>query len=255
MDTSFLGRKWNGPEDEEGRPHGTGKMYEIRQQYGYKSYASVDEYYADGYFDSAGRFISAGSTPRSFGDPFPVLLFEGECCHGEMVLRGGVIHREKYRVESVYADGAATDDFVIYYEGRKEFEGQADVSGLLSGFRNASPKYIRGKSFYDDGVSVKFEGDFNEDVCRYVKGKLRYPDGTLWFEGEFNDMRPVKGKVYRRTGTLWWEGKVASAAFYCPDGAYVSFDHEGDEWAYLIGEGLLYDKDGENPKLVTMNNN
>ena len=47
METSFKGRKWNGPVDEEGRPHGRGKMYEIRQKYGYKSYASVEDYYAD----------------------------------------------------------------------------------------------------------------------------------------------------------------------------------------------------------------
>ena len=44
MKTSFKGRKWNGPVDEEGRPHGQGKMYEIRQKYGYKSYEPRNGY-------------------------------------------------------------------------------------------------------------------------------------------------------------------------------------------------------------------
>ena len=167
METSFLGRKWNGPVDEEGRPHGKGKMYEIRQEYGYKTYSSVEDYYADGYFDSAGRFISAGSTPRSMGDPFLVLFFEGEYCHGEPVLQGCVIHREDYRVESVYVDGEPTDEFIVYYKGRKEIEGTVDVSPLFSGFQYSRPQNIRGKHYYDDEVHVKFEGDFYEGGTFY----------------------------------------------------------------------------------------
>lgn len=251
METSFLGRKWNGPEDEEGRPHGTGKMYEIRQQYGYKSYASVEDYYADGYFDSAGRFISSGSTPRSIGDPFLVLVFEGECCHGEMVPRGGVIHREKYKVESVYVDGVPTDDVVIWFEGLKDFEGQADVSPLLSGFQYAQPEYIRGKHFYKDGA-LKFEGEFYDGRMFYSKGKLWYPDGILWFEGEFENTKPARGKVYRRDGTLWWDGGLKSAAFYNPRNGYVSYDHRGESWAYFSGDGLLYDENGENPQQIRL---
>ena len=52
MKTSFKGRKWNGPVDEEGRPHGRGKMYEIRQKYGYVSYDHRGEPWA--YFSGEG---------------------------------------------------------------------------------------------------------------------------------------------------------------------------------------------------------
>ena len=253
MKTSFKGRKWNGPVDEEGRPHGRGKMYEIRQKYGYKSYASVEEYYADGYFDSAGRFVSSGSTPRNFGDSFLELVFEGECCHGEWVLKGCVIHRDRYRAESVYVDGVPTDDFIIYFEGRKFFEGQVDVKRLLDGFQYACPYYIKGKEYYKDEVSVKFEGEFHDGRTFYSKGKLWYPDGKLWFEGEYEECRPARGKVYRRDGSLWWDGGLCSAAFYDPRNGYVSYDHRGEPWAYFSGEGMLYDENGENPRYTCIN--
>ena len=253
METSFLGRKWNGPVDEEGRPHGKGKMYDIRQEYGYKTYSSVEDYYADGYFDSAGRFISAGSTPRSMGDPFLVLFFEGEYCHGEPVLRGCVIHREDYRVESVYVDGEPTDEFVVYYKGRKEIEGTVDVSPLFSGFQYSRPKNIRGKHYYDDEVSVKFEGEFYDGGTFYSKGRMWYRDGTLWFDGDFEKGKPSRGKVYRKDGTLWWEGGLNSAAFYDPRNGYVSYDHRGEPWAYFTGDGMLYDENGENPRYICIN--
>lgn len=178
MSTSFLGTKWYGPVDEDGRPH---------------------------------------------GNAFEELLFEGECIHGEKVLRGCVIFRGDYRAESVYVDGVPTDDFIIYNKGRKFMEGQVDVSLLLSGFEYATPKYIKGKQYYEDGVSVKFEGEFD-------KG------------------RPSKGKVYRRDGTLWWEGRIRSASFYEPCNGYVSYDHKGRSWAYFTGDGILYDENGENPR-------
>ena len=253
METSFLGTKWDGPVDEEGRPHGNGKMYHIRQEYGYKSYDSVEEYYADGYFDSAGRFISSGSTPISRGKPFLVLNFEGECLHGEMVLRGCVIHKEEYRAESVYVDGVPTDDFVIFYKGKKYIEGQVDVKPLTDGFQYSTPRYIRGKEYYDDEVSVKFEGEFHQGRTFYSKGRLWYPDGKPWFEGEYEDCRPTRGKVYRRDGTLWWEGGVRSAAFHNPRNGYVSYDHRGEPWAYFVGEGMLYDENGENPRYTRIN--
>lgn len=203
MSTSFLGTKWYGPVDEDGRPH---------------------------------------------GNAFEELLFEGECIHGEKVLRGCVIFRGDYRAESVYVDGVPTDDFIIYNKGRQFMEGQVDVSRLLSGFEYATPKYIKGKQYYEDGVSVKFEGKFYDGGTFYSKGKLWYPDGKRWFEGEFDKGRPSKGKVYRRDGTLWWEGRIRSASFYEPCNGYVSYDHKGRSWAYFTGDGILYDENGENPK-------
>ena len=247
METSFLGTKWDGPVDEEGRPHGKGKMYQIRQEYGYKIYESVEEYYADGYFDSAGRFVSSGNTPISRGKPFLVLNFEGEYCHGEPVLQGCVIHKGDYRAESVYADGVPTDDFVVYYKGKKYIEGQIDAGPMMDGFQYSTPKYIRGKEYYDDEVSVKFEGEFHQGRTFYSKGRLWYRSGVLWFEGDFDQGRPVRGKVYRKDGTLWWDGGLHSAAFYYPKNDYVSYDDDGKAWAYFTGDGIIYDENGENP--------
>ena len=253
MDTCFLGTKWDGPVDEEGRPHGKGKLYQIRQEYGYDKPASVEEYWKQGYFDSAGRFISSCNTPKARGESFLILNFEGECCHGEKVLRGCIIHKEVYRAESVYVDGVPTDDFVIYYKGKKFFEGQVDVDPLLNGFQHSSPYYIKGKEYYKDGVSVKFEGEFHEGETFYSKGKLWYPDGKPWFEGEYEKRRPARGKVYRRDGSLWWEGGLQSAAFYTPRNGYVSCDHKGEPWAYFTGDGMLYDENGENPRYTCIN--
>lgn len=71
--------------------------------------------------------------------------------------------------------------------------------------------YGKGKVYYPDG-KVYQEGEFN--IKGLVKGKEYYPSGVLRFEGEYMIHRaygpnyPIKGKCYNEDGVEYFDGCI-----------------------------------------------
>lgn len=225
MNSIIVDKFWKGPVDEEGRPHGRGQLIELTQDVNviHRS-CSVEEYYANGSFDSAGRFIpdvpSHQYVPK--GDAYEQLVFDGVYEHGKEVIAGSTRWAAGYRYESI--DGT---------ERMRVFKGETKIfEGTILPF--SFPMYscadaIEGKKFYPSGV-VEFEGEFIQRGLRFKYGTSYYPDGskrytgefspsltdqphgmgTLWyqngnlcFEGEFYHGRAEKGRAFREDGSAW----------------------------------------------------
>lgn len=222
-----ISTKWTGPVDEEGRPHGKGQMYDIMQDEEYVNArcSSAEEYFAHGYFDSAGRFIPDGhfDQTRPKGEPYAEIVFEGVYDHGKQVIPGSIRWACGYRYESV-----DNSEVMLVYKGDvKLFKGTLCPFPypMLFGVADA----IEGKKFYPDGT-VEFEGIFQQrglrfkngtsyyksGACRYTgefsprltdqphgNGTLWYENGNVWVKGEFYHGRVEKGEVFHEDGTPW----------------------------------------------------
>lgn len=222
MHSLISDRIWKGPFDEEGKPHGRGKMYELTQDVDViHRNCTTEEYYADGSFDSAGRFIPNQPSHRYVpkGEAYEVLVFDGIYEHGEQVIAGSIRWAAGYRYESI----DNSERMRIFKGDTKVFEG----SILPFPFpMNSCADAIEGKKFYPDGV-VEFEGEFMQRGLRFKKGTSYYPDGTRRYTGEFS---PSLTDQPHGSGTLWY-----------PNG---NLCFEGEFYHGRAEKGIAYKEDG-----------
>jgi antitoxin component YwqK of YwqJK toxin-antitoxin module len=114
-----------------------------------------------------------------------------------------------------YGHGAFFHD-----DGIKMVEGQFRFGKMIYGthYREDGSKWYEGeykdnswngfgKSYYNDGITVCYVGEFKEGWY-HGEGIMYREDGSIWYEGGWaENTRHGEGTSYNRDGTIFFEGE------------------------------------------------
>ena len=104
--------------------------------------------------------------------------------------------------------------------------------------------YYKGKLFYGMAHDLTYESDISQFAQNCAK--LFYPDGTIKFEGSFENGMRKKGKEYNKSGILVYDGTFVNqnydgiGTFYYTNGFVYKGEFKENK---LSGHGEIYDKD------------